>query len=525
MPYQAAKNRLEKENRGLKEKLAGLRNENRLLQKGLKESRKLLNDMPGATVLIQQKKVVFINEAARKRLGYTEEEIGELDLMELVHPDCVERIRILHQRRISGKSVPDQYETRLITKHGEALSCEIRVKKIRFQGRMAFLLNVTGLDQRKQMEMQLRHSQKMEALSRMASSIGREFKGFSKTLNECALGFQDTESVRDAKLVPWFATIEAAREKANFISDQLHCLTKAENECSDIILLDLSKIVQDAVAITSPRWKEDPERRGVKINLNSYLRNLSPIEGHSKEIRDVFVNMLLNAVDAVQDGGEIYLTIEEDYGFAYAYIQDNGAGIPGDIKDKIFDPFFTTKGSSRLGLGLSMAHAVINRHGGNIEVMSQEGQGATFIIKLPLAPKTPSPKTGYAKKNLKNSHILIIADEGIVKDLLAQLLVSKGCRVTGVSTHTEAIRIFGKHKIDFVIADLNMPYLESLRILKKIKEMEPTLPIALVNAEENGESVHALEKLGADIVLGRPLEVGKIISFFCEASGMKEPSG
>ena len=215
MPHRAAKNRVErldKENRGLKEKLAGLRNENRLLQKGLKESHKLLNDMPGPAVLIQQKKVVFINEAARKQLGYTEEEIRELNLLELIHPDCIKRITALHQKRISGKSVPDQYETRLVTRHGETLSCEIRVKKVRFQGRVAFILNITEIDQRKQMEMRLRHFQKMEALSLMASSMDREFKWFSKTLNECALGLQDTEPVSDAKLVPWLVGIEADRK-------------------------------------------------------------------------------------------------------------------------------------------------------------------------------------------------------------------------------------------------------------------------------------------------------------------------
>ena len=129
-----------------------------------------------------------------------------------------------------------------------------------------------------------------------------------------------------------------------------------------------------------------------EISIKTYLRKLAPVRGNPKEIQNVFQSMISNAVEALPNGGEIYLTTEEDSDFAYVYIQDNGLGIPEEIRCKIFDPFFSTKSGSSLGLGLSMANAIVGQHRGEIEVMSNEGQGTTFIVKLPLAKKPQSLK-------------------------------------------------------------------------------------------------------------------------------------
>jgi len=438
----------------LRKKLNALRKENKSLEKALRDTRKLLKDIPGSVVLIQDGKIILMNETAKDQLGYAEEEILGRNFLDFIHPDSVEYVKNLHERRISGKPVPDEYETYLITRNGEDLCCEFQVKKIRYQGRTAFLFDITGLDQRKKKEMRLLHSRKMEALTRMATGLNRGFNRFLSMLDEHGLHAQGIESVADKDLIRGLRKIEAARERGNFIAKQLSCLTMTQNKRSDIVLLDLKKTVQNVVAVTRPKWKEDMEDRGVRINVKTYLRALSPVEACPHEIQDALVSIMLNAIDALPGGGEIYLTTEENGGLAHVYVQDNGVGIKDDIKDKIFDPFFTTKGNSRMGLGLSLAYAIVNRHKGEIEVMSQEGRGATFIIKLPLAPETPSSKAKGAKKKIRDSNILIIADEGIVKDLLSQLLVSKGGRVTNVSTGMECLKLFRKHKFDLIIVDL-----------------------------------------------------------------------
>ena len=524
---QNLENRVEKlkdQNLTLREKLNALRKENKSLEKALRVTRKLLKDIPGSVVLIQDGKIILMNETAKDQLGYAEEEILGRNFLDFIHPDSVEYVKNLHERRISGRPVPDDFETYLVTRSGEELCCEFQVKKIRYQGRIAFLFDITDLDQRKQKEMRLLRSRKIEALTRMATGLGREFNRLLSMLHEHGLSTQGIESVAGNDLIRLLKRLEAARERGNFIIEQLSCLTMTENERSDITLLDLKKTVQDIVAMTRPKWKKDMEDRGVRINVKTYLRALSPVEACPHEIQDALLSIMLNAIDALPEGGEIYLTTEENAGFAHVYVQDNGVGIPDDIKDKIFDPFFTTKDESRMGLGLSLAYAIINRHKGEIEVMSQERQGATFTIKLPLAPETPPSTAQGPKKRIRDSNTLIIADEGIVKDLLSQLLVSKGGKVTTVSTGKECLKLLRKNRFDLVIVDLDTPYLNAPVIIPKIKSLDKSLVVALVNASEAKGRSRKLKKMGEDLVIGRPLNMDRVFSLISRVLAMRSKS-
>jgi PAS domain S-box-containing protein len=151
------KNRLERvkgENKALKEKLTSLKKEHRLVEKALREGRQLLNNTPVALFLIQERKIVMTNETAREWLGYKEEDILGRSFLDFVHPDSLDHVSVLYRKMISGRSVPDMYETYVIRKGGDTLYCEVQVKKIKFQGRRAFLMNLIALDRRIQMERQ-----------------------------------------------------------------------------------------------------------------------------------------------------------------------------------------------------------------------------------------------------------------------------------------------------------------------------------------------------------------------------------
>ena len=506
--------RLKDKNQTLREKIAALKKENQIFQKALRESRKLFKDIPGAVTLVQDGKIILTNEGALKGLGNTEEEVLGRNFLEFIHPDSVEYVRNLHQKRLLGKSVPNQYETYLTTKNGETLCCEVLVKGVRYQGRRAFLLYIRGLDQRKKTETQLLRSQKMEAIVRMASGLSREFNDCLSILDDYALDHNSEGASSEVNPAELLRRIEVVREKGSYIRKKLTALARVESGVSNAELCDLKKIIRDAVASTRYLWKEDAEKRGIKVDVKTYLRDVSPVEGNPDEIKNIFVNMILNSIDALSGDGEIYLTTEESAGYAYVYIQDNGVGIPDDIKDQIFDPFFTINDGSKVGLGLSIAYAAIKRHGGEVEVMSHKVQGATFIIKLPIAQKHPSSKAGGVKKKINNSQILVIAKEGMVRDILSQLLVNKGGKVTTAYADIEWVKLLGKKKYDLVIADLNMSNLRSSKMISKIKKMHRDRPIILVNAEEG-------EEFGADLVIGKPLQMDRVLSLISEVLSNK----
>ena len=138
---QNLENRVEKlkdQNLTLRKTLNALRTENKSLEKVLRGTRKLLKDIPGSVVLIQDGKIILMNETAKDQLGYAEEEILGRNFLDFIHPDSVEYVKNLHERRVSGKAVTDEYETYLITRSGEELCCEFQVKKTRYQGRTHF---------------------------------------------------------------------------------------------------------------------------------------------------------------------------------------------------------------------------------------------------------------------------------------------------------------------------------------------------------------------------------------------------
>jgi len=517
--YRALQKKLEKsedKNKSLRKNIASLKSDARMLNKDLKDIRRLINNMPLATILVQQGNIIFMNEIARDVLGYKEQEIENLDYLNLVHPEFVEMAKDIHQRRLLKKSAPDQYEIRLITKGGEPLQCEIKVKRIIYKGQTAFLGNASLLDKRKQAEMKVRQRVKIEGFINFASALNNEFAHFYNILNEYPIKLQSKTSYGNKNLNEWQDKLEIAKQRANFISQQLQRLIKPKNLPPEISIFNLNHIVQNAIELTRPRWEKAAERNGITINVKSYLRSLSPVEGNSQEIQDVFEYLIINAIEALPEGGDIYLTVEENHGFANVYIQDNGTGIPKNIKDKIFDPFFSTKDNERLGLGLSLAYAAVNRHNGEIEVMGLEGQGATFIIKLPLKMKDSLPKTHVIRKNLNNCHVILVTAEDMVNTLLHQLFSSKGCRVSAVSTNGEAIKLLKKYKIDLIISNLMMSYTQSSVFIKKVREICKDLPIFLINSNEKATSNAALKNLGFDLITGKPLEMTKILSLACK---------
>ena len=503
--------RLREENRGLREKIAQLKKETGLLQKELRKTWKLINDVPGALFLVQQEKIVFANENACRELGYTLKEILAKTLPDMLHPDSLSFVNAIQQGKAPGQILPEQNETSLTAKSGQTLCYEVRVNKTRYQGKPAFLLNMFNLDQRKTQEKQLRQSVKTEALVRMASGFSREMKNCMILLGEHIQEIQGPES-HDNRLLRSLGRIEAVREKGAFLSNQLDCLTRAEYDPSEITLLDLKKVLKEAVNISHPKVTAGPESNADNIKIKTYLRALSPVYGCKRELEDVFASIILNAIEAMPGGGEIYLTTEEHSGLAHIYFQDNGTGISDAIIDKIFDPFFTTKDRAQRGLGLTLAYAIIGRHEGDIRVMSHQGRGTTFLIKLPLAGSAPLFKGKTKKKGLKDSRILIIGEGGGVIDILYQVLTSKGSTSTIASSHHESLKLLRGNKFNLVIADQNAPHIETSKTIREIKRLQPDLPVALINARGNPGTRDVPIKMGADLAIGRPLDIDRLLS-------------
>jgi PAS domain S-box-containing protein len=513
--------RLQRQNQVLRERWKALSQENRRIEKAFKEGLELLKGFPGAVLLIQEGKIILAGDRALDDLGYSEQEVLGKDLQDFLDPRSENKLRGLYSKKPYGKSILDQKEVRMITKHGESLSYEVYIKRIKYQGRIAFLVNLVDLGQRHQREALLIQSRKTEAIVRLASGLNQEIQDWLNIIDEVNLSIDRNGMLRDSASNQYMKGVKTVRDKGQCILEKLKTISQAEGSPSRRVKADLKGVIQNAVALARKTWEEDIEAHDGEINIKTFLRTISGIIASPEDVQHVLVIIILNAMDALVHGGDIYVTAEEDSESVRIYIQDNGVGIQEDIRDKVLDPFFTAKQGSRKGLGLSVAQAKVHKHGGHIEFMSKEGQGTTFAVTFPVWRDANLIGRKRATNRIKDSHSLIIADEGLVKYLVSQLLVSKGGRVTAVSTGAEALKLMKKTRFDLVVADSNRSHIEHSKVIRRIRSRDPGLPIMMINAVRNIESERTLRESGADLVLGKPLNMDSILVFASNLLSMR----
>jgi len=511
---EALKIRLEKlraERRALREKISDLKKEHRQAMNHLKEGWRLLDALPGGVVLIQEGKITFINETARKALAYGEEEILGHDFAECIHPEFRSEALERHKRRLSGKPVPNRYETCFKSRNGKALWCEVHVKKVLLGGRRAFLLNLIGLNERKEHEKRLAASKKREAIVRMCNGLHQEMKEWLAALEKAYSPYSVQGGLNQGGQTGNVDKIWEMLERWRSLSEQLDWLGRKEQDLGQGDPYDLRKVVQDVVSYAKNRWCAPSLDRGKGISIKSYLRTLPLLMGRPEEIKYAITRLVENAVEALDNGGNIYLTTEESEGYAHVYVQDNGSGIPSELEDKIYDPFFTTKGGTRKGLGLSLALAIVRRNGGEIDLHSTDGGGTTCTVRLPIPQKNPNRNVAAARKRIKDMRILIVSAQDILRDLLCRLFSNKGCQVDAAMSSGEAFQLLPRKEYGLLVVDTeDMDRKSVASVLKKAKNIRPEMPIVLIDAPGYpGLPERTRDKYG-DLVLEKPLDMDKV---------------
>ena len=510
--------KLRAEKRTLREKIAELKRENRNAVRNLNEAWRLLEVLPGGVLLIQDGKVRFMNQTARRALGCEEEEITGRDFAEFFQPEVGAKLREIHRRRLSGKPAPDRYETRLITRSGSVLWCEVRVKKILLGRKRAFLCNMLSLNERKEEEKRLTATEKREAIVRISGALYQEME---KWLTSIERESPDRPvkggSGRDRRT----ANPERRRkmgEKGSTLLRELAWLGGADAESKRIVPYDLRKVVQDVVTSAKTRWGGGGGARENGIRMKSYLRALPTLEGRPEEIRYALAALVQNAAEALDGDGTIYLTTEESEGAAHLYIQDNGKGISPEIEERIYDPFFTTKGKRWRGLGLSLAQAIIRKNGGDLDLKSSEGGGTTCTVHLPIPSRSSPGETPPARIKMKDIPVLVVSSQDILRDLLHRWLSSRGCQVEPTATYGEAFRLVSKKKYGLLVIDTEETHRDNLNgLLKKARKAHPKIPVVLIENPLCPGPMKAVKGMGGHWVLAKPLHMDNAHSVFLEA--------
>jgi GAF domain-containing protein/ActR/RegA family two-component response regulator len=371
---------------------------------------------------------------------------------------------------------------------------------------------------------QLVRTEKLRALGEMASGVAHDFNNLlASILGRAQLLLR---RVKEPQQRQWLQVIERAALDGAQTVRRLQDFTRIRRD-QPLLPLDLSDVVRDALDITQSRWQEEPLSRGVAIEVRTALPAVPHILGDAPELREVFTNLILNAVDAMPEGGALTLTTGEVDGQVVATVSDTGTGIPAAVREKIFDPFFTTKGPQGTGLGLSMTYGIVSRHGGVITVESQEGRGTTFRLAFPAAvgeAPAAGPEGAADGAPGRSLRCLVVDDEPAVRTVLADILTGAGHDVVEAGDGAEAIARIRAERFDVVMTDLAMPRVSGWQIARAVKHVAPTVPVFLVTGFGVELSADERRANGVDAVLVKPLQIQEILDAVAGVARTRPPA-
>ena len=293
----------------------------------------------------------------------------------------------------------------------------------------------------------------------------------------------------------------------------------------DQLLLDVSEM-------TRPRWKDHAEAASVHINLELKINFNARVLGDESELREVLVNMVFNAVDAMPEGGTLTLaTREADGGAVEISVADTGTGMSDEVRSRIFDPFFTTKGKTGMGLGLAVSYGIIRRHEGTVEAESATNRGTTFRITLPSAKNAAqqqqanalaaSPAMATASESFRMK-FLVVDDEKSVRELLRDILEKEGHEVTIAGSGREALALFAADEFAAILMDIGLPGMSGWELARAVRERNARVPLAIITGWGEAVGSNAQRAAGVNWVVAKPFTVEQITSIAREVSCQQE---
>ncbi len=354
-------------------------------------------------------------------------------------------------------------------------------------------------------------TEKLRALGEMASGVAHDFNNLlAAILGRAQLLLRRTE---DPRLRQWLQVIERSAVDGAQTVRRLQEFARVRRD-EPLVPVDLNQVVRDALEITQSRWREEALRRGVMIDVQTQLAPIPPVAGDAAELREVMTNLILNAVDAMPDGGSLSLASATVDGQPELAVTDTGVGIPEAIREKIFDPFFTTKGPQGTGLGLSMTYGILSRHGATITVESAEGRGSTFRLIFPpltvenvAAAEPPAPAAPVGAMRC-----LVVDDEPSVGEVIGDVLETLGHRAVVLTEGAQAIERFRAEPFDVVFTDLAMPGLSGWQVARAVKAVAPEVSVFVVTGFGVELSAEERRAHGVEAIFSKPLRIEDVMN-------------
>ena len=263
---------------------------------------------------------------------------------------------------------------------------------------------------------------------------------------------------------------------------------------------------------TRPKWRDEPAAKGVRIELITHFGPHSRLIGAESELLGAMVQLIVNALEAMPRGGTLTIRTGLDSGRGVISVSDTGVGMPESLRRRVFEPFFSTKGETGLGLGLSMVYGVMERHGGEANVDSEEGKGTTITLRVPTSGEGAPVQVEVP--DTERSQVLLVDDDETVRTALGDVLRGAGYAITLAASGLEGIAKVREHEgpFDLIVTDLGMPDVPGWEVVEAVKQVETTTPVVIMSGFDRARASRRAKELGVDFVITKPFDIQEFLT-------------
>ena len=389
-------------------------------------------------------------------------------------------------------------------------------------------------DDLRQTQQTVMQQERLRALGQMASGIAHDI---NNALSPASLYVQmlveRDESLGEEARNYLTVTQRAIEDVANTVA-RMREFSRPREPQVVFVPVDLNAILQQVIDLTHARWSNIPQEQGVLIRLEREFRvDLPQILGAESEIRDALTNLVLNAADAMPEGGTLTLrsrlhgspttSVTSDSAAALVAIEvsDTGVGMSESVRTRCLEPFFTTKGERGTGLGLAMVYGMTRRHNAELEIDSEPGVGTTVRLVFPVTATGAATVSSSAPQPLESLRILIVDDDPLLLRSLQDTLGQEGHLIQVADGGQAGIDVFSAARnsgtpIDVVITDLGMPHIDGRTVATAVKSLAPLTPVILLTGWGYRLRAEGDVPLHVDCVLSKPPKLAELRAALAE---------
>ncbi|MDP6525347.1 MAG: response regulator [Kiritimatiellia bacterium] len=370
--------------------------------------------------------------------------------------------------------------------------------------------------------------ERLNALGQMASGIAHDFNNVLMPilgLSSFMVSHPETLDNKQDALAS-ITNIRDAATDAREIVRRLREFYKPGEE-PELVPNDLAKLVHQTIHLTEPAWKvqTEAEERHVQVEAVIHDPPIPEVQVDESQIRETLTNLILNAVDAMPDGGSITVSLRTEGEMVLLTVSDTGEGMPEEVLKRCREPFFTTKGEHGTGLGLAMCHGIVQRHRGTLKIESEQGSGTAVTISLPKCKETTASAgrnddSLCSRKEIKPQHILVIDDEAASCSLIRKYLTSLGHTVDCATSGAEGIEKLDVAQFDIVLTDRAMPAMGGDQVAKAVKRISPDTPVVLLTGFGDMMNYENERPEGVSVVASKPITCEELQDI---VSGLSRP--